>query len=863
MKKQNGFFLGGIQRKILLVFVVAMVIVVVTFLAVISFQLGRIRSISADENKSQLQSIREISSSTTTDMIDKNLGYSTRIEAALADNVFKFLKRHVEQFRTSFMMSEVTWDELQDYERLPLESLYPNPEEDGTVHLQFIPTEDLDITDPEIVNLAFMMLNSFGVEQMLAIRNGFINSAFIISPRGFCAIADMDPANKYDSDGNLIKEDLTKRDWYKDTIKQDGICFSDVHVDIYAKKLSIVCSCPIFSSEGQLLAVVGMDVYLETLAEDIEIESNNEKFIFMLNKEGKVVFSPSGTDLFVQNPTMVSYDLREFNYPELTKFINEAMAGSDAVYSVTVDSKSYFMTGAMLDTPQWLLVSAIDKVSVETPVIRMEDNFAEISAEASARFSSIIDYSKRTLITLIIIDVLACVSFALFITAKIVKPLGLMSKKISKMKGDDISFEMKPEFETKDEVEVLARAFSALSVRTKEYIDQITEITAEKERMVAELDVAAKIQADMLPRKFPAYPDRPEFDLYASMEPAKEVGGDFYDFFLVDNDRLALVMADVSGKGIPAALFMVKAKSLIKNRTMMGGSPSEILRDVNNQLCEGNDEEFFVTVWLAIINVKTGKGVAANAGHEHPALKHKNGLFELVVYSHSPAVAVMENMVFKEHEFSLVPGDIIFMYTDGVTEATSKDLVLFDTNRMIDSLNGCPNTDPRSIIDSVNAGIAGFVEDAEQFDDITMLCFRYDGDVKMLEIDAKRENLDEVLGFVDGYLEAKGCSLKVQMQMDIAVEEIFVNIAHYAYHPNTGKATIKAAFDENRRVVSFTFIDSGKPFNPLEKKDPDITQKLEERKIGGLGIYMVKKSMDNVMYEYRNGMNVLTIEKKI
>ena len=297
---------------------------------------------------------------------------------------------------------------------------------------------------------------------------------------------------------------------------------------------------------------------------------------------------------------------------------------------------------------------------------------------------------------------------------------------------------------------------------------------------------------------------------------------------------------------------------------MLGGSPSEILFDVNNQLCEGNEQEFFVTVWLAIIDLKTGKGVAANAGHEHPALCHKDGKFELVEYQHSPAVAIMENMKFEQHDFKLEPGDVLFMYTDGVTEATNKNEKLFGTNRMVDSLNGCPNADPRAIIETVATEIAKFVAEAEQFDDITMLCFRYNGEsTEMLEVEATSKNLEEVLAFVDGYLEARDCSIKAQTQLDIAVEEIFVNIANYAYDQKTGKATISASFDETNRVVSFTFTDSGVPFNPLERQDPDITQKLEDRKIGGLGIYMVKKSMDNVMYEYRDGKNILTIEKKI
>ena len=211
------------------------------------------------------------------------------------------------------------------------------------------------------------------------------------------------------------------------------------------------------------------------------------------------------------------------------------------------------------------------------------------------------------------------------------------------------------------------------------------------------------------------------------MDPAKEVGGDFYDFFLVDDDHLCMVMADVSGKGVPAALFMVIAKTLIKNQALLGRDPSEILYNVNNQLCDGNEVEMFVTVWLAVVELSTGKGKAANAGHEHPCLCRKGGKYELVEYRHSPAVAVMEGMKFREHDFELRPGDKLFVYTDGVPEATSAQKELFGSERMLDALNQDPEAEPAQVLVNVRAAVDGFVKEAEQFDDLTMLCLEYNG----------------------------------------------------------------------------------------------------------------------------------------
>ncbi|MCR4805327.1 MAG: SpoIIE family protein phosphatase [Clostridia bacterium] len=421
--------------------------------------------------------------------------------------------------------------------------------------------------------------------------------------------------------------------------------------------------------------------------------------------------------------------------------------------------------------------------------------------------------------------------------------------------------------QTNDEIQDVAESIMLMENDIVKYIDNIQTITAEKERIGAELNVATQIQADMLPRIFPPFPDRNEFDLYATMDPAKEVGGDFYDFFLVDDDHLALVMADVSGKGVPAALFLVIAKTLIKNRAQLGESPAEILKNVNAQLCEGNEAELFVTVWLAVVEISTGRGVAANAGHEHPVIRRADGTYELVVYRHSPAVATMEGLRFREHPFELHPGDSLFVYTDGVPEATNANNELFGADRMLAALNRNPNAAPKELLKTVREEIDAFVGDAPQFDDITMLGVYYAGTeenrVHELTVDAKTENLDQVLAFVDGYLETLNCSAKVQMQIDVAVEELFVNIAHYAYAPETGSVTIRLEAESDPTAVKITLVDQGIPYDPLAKPDPDVTLSAEERQIGGLGIYMVKKSMDDMQYRYENGSNILTIRKAL
>ncbi len=316
-----------------------------------------------------------------------------------------------------------------------------------------------------------------------------------------------------------------------------------------------------------------------------------------------------------------------------------------------------------------------------------------------------------------------------YIRRILIRPIHILNEDTRKLVSDQMEAlgAFRNRVHTGDELQWLGESFEHMTRELEVYIQNLAAVTAEKERIGAELNVATRIQADMLPRIFPPFPSRKEIDLYATMNPAKEVGGDFYDFFLVDEDHLALVMADVSGKGVPAALFMVIAKTLIKNRTQMGGTPGEILYDVNNQLCEGNEEDLFVTVWLSILELSTGRGIAANAGHEHPVVRHKDGNYELVLYKHSPAVAAMEGIRFREHEYVLDPGDRLFVYTDGVPEATNSREELYGTDRMTEALNTLHDPSPRELLEYMRKDIDSFTGDAPQFDDVTMLALYYNG----------------------------------------------------------------------------------------------------------------------------------------
>ena len=341
---------------------------------------------------------------------------------------------------------------------------------------------------------------------------------------------------------------------------------------------------------------------------------------------------------------------------------------------------------------------------------------------------TIVMYMLLVLAAIFTITLIAQALFYTFIEKNIIKPITQLTKStgalVDNLESDTLA---DIDIHTGDEIEELADSIKQMDRDLHEYILELSAVTAEKERIGAELNVAKRIQAGMLPSIFPPFPERDEFELYAFMMPAKEVGGDFYDFFMVDDTHIALVMADVAGKGVPAALFMAISKVLIKTSVQAGRSPGETLERVNMQLLEGNDTGHFVTVWLAVIDITTGEGVAANAGHEHPALRRADGDFEIIKYRHSPAVATLEGLKYKEHEFRLEPGDAIFVYTDGVTEATNENMELMGERRMTEALNKNKDVSTAELLPAVKNEIDSFAGSAPQFDDITMMIFEYNG----------------------------------------------------------------------------------------------------------------------------------------
>ena len=452
----------------------------------------------------------------------------------------------------------------------------------------------------------------------------------------------------------------------------------------------------------------------------------------------------------------------------------------------------------------------------------------------------------------------------LYLNNQVAKPLRLVSTEAERFAKDTTAPEhpMKSTIKSQiGEIRSLIDSISDMEHDTLDYIQNIATISAEQQRIGTELELANRIQENSVPRVFPAFPDRQDFDLYANMVPAKEVGGDFYSYFLIDDDHLAFTIADVSGKGVPAALFMMVTMILINERSMLGGTPDEIISFVNRRICSHNEAEMFVTAWFGILELSTGKISATNAGHDDPAIFRDGKLFDIEKAKHGLVMGAMSEAKYTSYEIQLKPGDKIFLYTDGIPEATNADMKLFGLERMVDSLNKHKDMNPQGIIEGIKEDVNTFVAQAPQFDDMTMLCIEYKGGAKSnsIELDATDENLDKINDFIRESVNSK-CSEKTLNQVLLVVEELYVNVAHYAYKPEIGKIKIDAEVDNN--LLRLTLTDWGKAYNPLERQDPDITLDAQDRNIGGLGVFMSKKLVDKINYERIDDKNILVLEKK-
>jgi len=660
------------------------------------------------------------------------------------------------------------------------------------------------------------------------------------------------------------------RPWYIGAKERGGAFWTAPYIDASSGKLIVTCAYPFFDGNNTFRGVAGIDVVIADLNREIvNADVVDQSYAFVVDDEGTLIsakgFQPGSAEGYRKQSAY-----REGN-PAYNSVIDRMRNGETGVERVRTDDGDMFMAYALIDATDWSVVIMRPVSEVMELVQENSAAIERMTGETLKRVNATIMFMLIGFVLLFAAVVVAIIYLAGSESDKITRPIVMLEGCLERIAGGELDTRI--DIKTGDEIERLGGSVNRMAAALKEHIRDLQRITSEKERIGAELDVATKIQARMLPCVFPPFPHRSEFDIYASMQPAREVGGDFYDFFFVGIDTLAVVMADVSGKGVPAALFMVIAKTLIKNNAQSGKSPKDVFETVNNMLCEGNETGMFVTAFMGYLNVKIGTFTYVNAGHTPPALR-TDGRYDLLTVKPGFVLAGMEGTRFTQGEITLQKGDELFLYTDGVTEAVDEKNALFGGKRMVEALNSSSGLPVNEVAVSIKREIKKFAGNAEQADDITVLALRYNGagDAKKnpdgagkisadeFSAEAKPENLEAALDFVDGKLNSAGCPKKQRNLIAVSVEEIFVNIAHYAYGSATGSVAIRVSAGDEAEIV---FEDCGAPYNPLEKGDPDISASLEEREPGGLGIFMVKKLMDAVDYRREGNKNILTIRKKL
>lgn len=410
----------------------------------------------------------------------------------------------------------------------------------------------------------------------------------------------------------------------------------------------------------------------------------------------------------------------------------------------------------------------------------------------------------------------------------------------------------------------LAQAFNQMGQNLKEYIEHVNTFTKEKEHIATELDVAGKIQSSYLPSFF--YPEVKEFNIFAMMDPAREIGGDFYDFFFISLKQFVFLIADVSGKGVPAALFMMTVKTTIKNMFNDKEAHGRLISKINNKIQENNQYGFFVTAFIGIVDLETGKIAFINCGHNPPLICRTNGKFEYLKTDTNMALGALDDFEYHVTETILHKGDVLFLYTDGLTEALNGKREFYGEERLENCLNNIKTNDPRRILEGMKKNVEDFVQGTSQSDDLTMLAFKYNGiqekpDERHVTLLATTENYDIFSKWLNDGATAFGLPMKTVQRLNLVAEESFTNVAGYAYINKSGYVDVSLVKKENKVILKLT--DSGFKFNPLLRQDPDVSVGLEERTTGGLGIFLVKQMSDKVTYRYIKGKNILTITLKI
>ena len=636
-------------------------------------------------------------------------------------------------------------------------------------------------------------------------------------------------------------------DWYLMPQLLDHPCWTEPYVDLdvatnTSEMVTSYCQA-IKNNEGKLIGVINTSLSLNWLSQTISaVKPYPNSYSIMIGRGGTYFVHPDSTKITRQSiftQTIEDHDTAMAN-------LGHAMQrGEEGIKRMNIGGKD-----------SYVFYKPLGKTGCSMAIVCPESDI----------FGGF-DRLRRTVMSIVTVGLLLMLYFFIRIITRELQPLRRLAKEAETIASGNFDTKL-PELQRTDEIGQLSNSFAGMQKSLVRYIDELKDTTAEKASIESELQVASGIQMGMLPKDFPTSQERDDVQLYASLTPAKDVGGDLFDFYIRD-EKLFFCIGDVSGKGVPASLFMAVTRSVFRTVSAHESMPDRIVATLNATMADMNETNMFVTLFVGVLDLPTGRMRYCNAGHDAPLLVGQ-GVGMLPCDSNIPA-GFMPSWKYTLQETQIFTGTTIFLFTDGLTEAEDSTHALFKMERVNEVAKQAlanHQEEPRQLIAVMTDAVHQFVGDAEQSDDLTMMAIQYikkPRDVrfsKRIILPNDTKEVPTLAAFVDEVCEAVGFDAALTMKMNLAIEEAVVNVMEYAYPRGThGDITVEAQANDVR--LKFTIIDSGTHFDPTAQADVDTTLSAEDRPIGGLGIHIVRQYMDSINYERISGHNVLTLRKKL
>ncbi|MBQ9632144.1 MAG: SpoIIE family protein phosphatase [Lachnospiraceae bacterium] len=639
----------------------------------------------------------------------RSVDYAARMESRLTD--YQTLASGIAEFVEELYREEIVGEG---------DVSFASAENEGRFTLQLILPNNIAKDDPVILQEAKRVALVEGIMESFRSTHEELTAQFVCLENGVCLVGDHDSGERVRKDGRPLRMDMRRSEWYQKVKKTGDVAFA-LSTEIHNKEFAITLAAPIFD-DGDFRGVAAVSISLTSFARIINTYIGSQSLNYCIFKGDKLLFSEKSKDhlLRFNAKNLVAY--QDNVRPEVVELIKKAGNGQQGIHKMTMgDSMTWFGYAPIGDYGLTMLAFREESEMMEQTSVLLK-NIRKISQESMQSFYLLSAIGLCLFFVLAIAVMRAGRRVTRQSSEKMVEPLLLLNEKVDRLQGDNLNFSWEEQADV--EIEQLAEAFAQLTDQLNYYIADTTRIAAERERMETEMDVARRIQRSVMPLD---YVERDGLSLFAALDSSKEIGGDFYDILFLDDHHVAVVIADVSGEGVPAALFMMMTKLFIDGTAISTPSVEDIFFKVNNQLCKDNEIAMFATAWMGLINTRTGHVKAVNAGHNPPIYRKAGGEFVLTKIDHNFVLGGITDIEYEPYEFYLGKGDSLFLYTDGCLDVFNSDLQCFGTGRMLDALNADPDATPENLIGSVFVGMAAYAGDFVQKDDITMLALRWFG----------------------------------------------------------------------------------------------------------------------------------------